>query len=36
MNYFEKKQWIRLILCMIVLAAVSLFLSGIIGGEHLT
>ena len=35
MNYFEKKQWIRLVCCMLMLAVASLFLSGIIGGEHL-
>ena len=35
MNYFEKKQWIRLVCCVLVLAVASLFLSGIIGGEHL-
>ena len=35
MNYFEKKQWIRLIICAVVLLAVSLVLSGVIGGEHL-
>ena len=36
MNNFEKKQWLRLILCVLVLIAVSLFLTGIIGGEHMT
>ena len=36
MNNFEKKQWIRLILCALVLIAASLFLTGIIGGEHMT
>ena len=36
MNNFEKKQWLRLILCAMVLIAVSLFLTGIIGGEHMT
>ncbi len=36
MNYFEKKQWIRMVLCVIVLLGISLYLSGVIGGEHLT
>ena len=36
MNNFEKKQWLRLILCVLVLIAASLFLTGIIGGEHMT
>ena len=36
MNYFEKKQWIRLGICVVVLIAVSLFLTGIIGGKNLT
>ena len=36
MNNFEKRQWVRLILCALVLIAVSLFLTGIIGGEHMT
>ena len=36
MNNFEKRQWVRLILCVLVLIAVSLFLTGIIGGEHMT
>ncbi len=36
MNNFEKKQWLRLILCALVLIAASLFLTGIIGGEHMT
>ena len=36
MNYFEKKQWIRLIICAAVVLAVSLLLTGIIGGQHLT
>ena len=35
MNYFEKKQWIRLAVCAVVLVVASLFLTGIIGGEHL-
>ena len=35
-NYFEKKQWIRMVLCVIVLLGISLYLSGVIGGEHLT
>ena len=36
MNYFEKKQWIRLGICAVLLIAASLFLTGIIGGEHMT
>ena len=32
MNYFEKKQWIRLGICAVLLIAASLFLTGIIGG----
>ena len=35
MNYFEKKQWIRLAVCAVVLLAVSLFLTGVIGGKNL-
>ncbi len=36
MNNFEKRQWVRLILCVLVLIAVSLFLTGILGGAHMT
>ena len=36
MNYFEKKQWIRLGICVVVLLAISLVLTGVIGGQHLT
>ena len=36
MNYFEKKQWIRLAVCAVVLLAVALVLTGVIGGKNLT
>ena len=36
MDYFEKRQWIRLIICAAVVIAITLLVAGIIGGEHLT
>ena len=31
MNYFEKKQWIRLGICAVVVLAITLLVSGLIG-----
>ena len=36
MNYFEKKQWIRLSVCAVIVIVAALFLTGIIGGKHMT
>ena len=36
MDYFEKKQWIRLILCAVAVVAITLLVAGVIGGEPLT
>ena len=32
MDYFEKKQWIRIAVCVVLVAAITLFMTGVIGG----
>ena len=32
MDYFAKKQWIRIAVCVVLLAVVTLFMTGVIGG----
>ncbi len=36
MDYFEKKQWLRLIICAVVVIAIVLLVTGVIGGKNLT
>ena len=36
MNSFEKRQWARLICCVLAVIAATLFLTGIIGGKEMT
>ena len=36
MNYFRKQQWIRIALSVVVVAVVTLFLTGVIGGKPMT
>ena len=33
MDYFAKKQWIRIAVCVVLLAVVTLFMTGVIGGR---
>ena len=32
MDYFEKKQWIRIAICMVLVAAITLAMTGVFGG----
>ena len=32
MDYFEKKQWIRIVVCVVLVAAIVLGMTGVFGG----
>ncbi len=36
MNEFKRKQWIRIGLSIVVILVATLFLTGVIGGKHVT